>query len=316
MEHGNMLAIVGSPGSGKTTLAVKLAAEIAKKKKNVVVVCSDPFVPSVPFLLPMDMEQEVSLGALLTSPALTQNEILEACVSVPANEYISLLGYRMGENLMSYPKVTRERAVEFLVCLRHLADYVILDCTSVFEADVFSILAMEMADRVLRVGTSNLRGISYFKSHAGMLEGRADNGKYISAIGNFKTGQEWEAAAGQYGGVGFVFPYVFGRKFGRAFENRESSTYVFFTVSRSLAIFNGENSTSSIPEEKTKKDFSRRLADGSYFFDFFLFNIIYVPLRMRGIRTKRTVSFVFMDIIRDFLGYYPIRWVLSIDRKI
>ena len=36
---------------------------------------------------------------------------------------------------------------------------------------------------------------------------------------------------------------------------------------------------------------------------------------MRGIRTKRTVSFVFMDIIRDFLGYYPIRWVLSIDRK-
>ena len=45
MEHGNMLAIVGSPGSGKTTLAVKLAAEIAKKKKNVIVVCSDPFVP-------------------------------------------------------------------------------------------------------------------------------------------------------------------------------------------------------------------------------------------------------------------------------
>lgn len=208
MEYGNMLAIAGSPGSGKTTLAVKLAAEIAKKKKNVIVVCSDPFVPSVPFLLPMDMEQEVSLGALLTAPSLTQNKILAACVPVPANEYISLLGYRMGENLMSYPKVTRERAVEFLVCLRHLADYVILDCTSVFEADVFSILAMEMADRVLRVGTSNLRGISYFKSHAGMLEGRADNGKYISAIGNFKTGQEWEAAAGQYGGVGFVFPYV------------------------------------------------------------------------------------------------------------
>ena len=99
MEHGNMLAIVGSPGSGKTTLAVKLATEIAKKKKNVIVVCSDPFVPSVPFLLPMDTEQEVSLGALLTAPSLTQNKILEACVPVPANEYISLLGYRMGENL-------------------------------------------------------------------------------------------------------------------------------------------------------------------------------------------------------------------------
>lgn len=208
MENGNMLAIAGSPGSGKTTLSIKLAAEIAKKKKNVIVVCGDPFVPSIPFLLPMDTEQEVSLGALLTAPTMTQEKILKACVPVPANEYISLLGYRMGENLLSYPKVTREKAVEFLVCLRHLADYVILDCTSVFEADVFSILAMEMADRVLCMGTSNLRGISYFKSHAGMLDGRADDGKYISVIGNFKDGQEWEVVAGQYGGAGFLFPYV------------------------------------------------------------------------------------------------------------
>ena len=207
-QHGNMLAIAGSPGCGKTSLAVKLAAGIAGKRKNVVVVCSDPFVPSMPFLLPMDTEQEVSLGALLTAPALTQEKILKACVPVPDSEYASLLGYKMGENLMSYPKVTRERAVEFLVCLRHLADYVILDCTSVFEADVFSILAMEMADRVLRMGTSNLRGISYYRSHAGMLEGRSDTGKYLGAIGNYKTGQEWEAAAGQYGGAAFVFPYV------------------------------------------------------------------------------------------------------------
>ncbi len=207
-QHGNMLAIVGSPGSGKTTLAVKLAAELAGKRKNVIVVCSDPFVPSIPFLLPMDTEQEVSLGALLTAPALTQEKILKACVPVPDSEYVSLLGYKMGENLMSYPKVTRERAVEFLVCLRHLADYVVLDCTSVFEADVFSILAMEMADRVLRMGTSDLRGISYYRSHAGRLEGRSDTGKYLGAIGNYKTGQEWEAAAGQYGGAAFIFPYV------------------------------------------------------------------------------------------------------------
>ncbi len=207
-QHGNMLAIAGSPGSGKTALAVKLAAEIAGKRKNVILVCSDPFVPSVPFLLPMDTEQEVSLGALLTAPVLTQEKILRACVPVPDNEYASLLGYKLGENLMSYPKVTRERAVEFLICLRHLADYVILDCTSVFEADVFSILAMEMADRVLRMGTSNLRGISYYRSHADMLEGRAGTGKYLGAIGNYRTGQEWEAAVGQYGGAAFIFPYV------------------------------------------------------------------------------------------------------------
>ncbi len=208
MERPNMLALVGSPGSGKTTLAVKLAVELSRTKKNVILVCADPFVPSIPFLLPMDSKQEVSLGSLLTAPVLTQEKILKACVAVEGRDHLSLLGYKLGENLMSYPKVTREKAVEFLVFLRHLADYVILDCPSLFEADVFSILALEMADRVLQVGTSNLRGISYHQSHGGIFPKGEEEGKWIRAIGVFKVGQEWEAAASQYGGVDFVFPYV------------------------------------------------------------------------------------------------------------
>lgn len=207
MEYGNMLAEVGSPGSGKTTISIKTAQEIAKHHKNVIVVFADPFVPVLPFVLPMDEEQKISLGELLTLPTLTQNQILKSCVTIPDSEYISVIGYCMGESLLSYPKVTRERAIDFLVNLRHLADYVILDCTSILEADVFSILSMEMADKVLRMGTSNLRGISYYQSHWGMISGTSQE-KYISAIGNYKTGQVWEAAAEQYGGVSFVFPYV------------------------------------------------------------------------------------------------------------
>ena len=36
--HGGVLAVWGSPGSGKTTVAVKLAKHLADKKKNVVFV--------------------------------------------------------------------------------------------------------------------------------------------------------------------------------------------------------------------------------------------------------------------------------------
>lgn len=52
-----------------------------------------------------------------------------------------------------------------------------------------------------------MEAISYYQSHSGMISGTSQE-KYISAIGNYKTGQVWEAAAEQYGGVSFVFPYV------------------------------------------------------------------------------------------------------------
>lgn len=208
MEHGNMIAVAGSPGSGKTTISAKLALEAAKNRRNVILVVCDPFVPPLPYLLPADDGQEASLGELLTAPALKQERILKACVPVQESGYVSLLGYKLGEGLMSYPKLTRDRVMEFFVCLRHLADYVILDTASVFEADLFSLLGLEAADRVLWLGTPDLRGISHYRTHAGMLAGT--EGKRVSAIGNFKAGQEWEMAAEQYGGVSMVFPYVAG----------------------------------------------------------------------------------------------------------
>lgn len=209
MQQDKLLTIMGSPGSGKTTTAVKLARTLAARRKNVVLVLCDPFTPVIPALLPAGMAHDTSLGALLTAPGLTQGSILNACVPAPGSGYISLLGYRTGESLMGYPKVTRDKALELFVSLRYLADYVIIDCTAIFEADPASFVAIEAADRVLKMVTANLKGISWFQTHSPMLaDSRYRKERQMTAIGNLKVGQDWESVSGQYGGIDYMLPYT------------------------------------------------------------------------------------------------------------
>jgi len=203
------LAVLGSPGSGKTTTSIKLALELAKHKKNAVVVFCDPFTSVLPYVIPAGTAVETSLGTLLTAPGITQTDILEACVPVGQTEYVSYLGYRAGENLMAYPKVTRDKAVDFFVMLRHLADFVIIDCSTIFEADPVSIVGIETADTALRLGTSNLKGIAYYQTHMPMLADSVFHvDKHYKAISMLKPWQEWEAVSQQYGGVKYTLPYV------------------------------------------------------------------------------------------------------------
>ncbi len=209
MEQDKMLTIMGSPGSGKTTTAVKLARTLAARRKNVILVLCDPFTPVIPALLPAGTVHDTSLGFLLTAPGLTQGNILNACVPAPGSGYISLLGYKTGESLMNYPKVTRDKALELFVSLRYLADYVIIDCTTIFEADPASFVAIETADRVLKMGTANLKGISWSQTHSPMLaDSRYRKDRQVNAMGNLKVGQDWESVSGQYGGVDYMLPYT------------------------------------------------------------------------------------------------------------
>jgi len=209
MEQDKVIAVMGSPGSGKTTAALKIALTLAAAKKNVIVVFCDPFTPVIPTVLPADTNHDTSLGSLMTAPALTQAAILNACVPTEKSEYISFLGYRAGESLMMYPQITREKAVEFFVLLRYLADYIIIDCTATFEADPASIVAIELADRILRLGTANLKGVSYYLTHSPMLaDSRFRKDTHQNIIGNLKTGQDWESVSQQYGGADYILPYV------------------------------------------------------------------------------------------------------------
>lgn len=164
-KQKQMLAVWGSPGGGKTVTAVKLALELSKRKKNVVLVFTDVTAPTLPAVVSEKKLPDVSVGELLAAPGMTQEQVLKTCVPCEKNPYISFLGYKAGENVFTHAEYSKEKAVDMLVLLRHIADYVIVDCTSLLTGNVLATTALEVADDVLRVCGCDLKAISYFSSY-------------------------------------------------------------------------------------------------------------------------------------------------------
>ena len=67
-NENQMLAVWGSPGSGKTTAAVKLAVRLAQQKRDVVLLLCDMNTPMLPCICPPnELEEEHSLGSILAA---------------------------------------------------------------------------------------------------------------------------------------------------------------------------------------------------------------------------------------------------------
>ena len=74
LQEGGVVAVWGSPGSGKTTMAVKIAKYLADKKRNVVLLLCDMTAPMLPCICPAsELECERSLGSVLAAAHVTEN---------------------------------------------------------------------------------------------------------------------------------------------------------------------------------------------------------------------------------------------------
>ena len=208
-KQKQMLAVWGSPGAGKTVVAVKLALELSKRKKNVVLVFTDVTAPTLPAVVSEKKLPDVSVGELLAAPGMTQEQVLKTCVPCEKNPYISFLGYKAGENVFTHAEYSKEKAVDMLVLLRHIADYVIVDCTSLLTGNVLATTALEVADDVLRVCGCDLKAISYFSSYLSLVADRKfkpeQHIKVLSNTRPYQGGSEYENS---FGGVKYRLPYL------------------------------------------------------------------------------------------------------------
>lgn len=160
-----MIAVWGSPHSGKTLFSVKLASTIYEQYKSTVIVLhADMETTSIPVIFPNCKSSELfSVGAALSGTDVTQDEVIKNMITVKGKANFGFLGYLDGENKYSYPKCGEPKIRALFAVLKGLADYVIVDCTSNLS-NVISKVAIIDADEIIRFAVPDLKSISYYAS--------------------------------------------------------------------------------------------------------------------------------------------------------
>ena len=162
---GKMIAVCGSPNSGKTTAALKLALEIYHEKKtSVLFVSPDLRVPCMAYVFPNGKDSELySLGVALDRTDVYTEDVLKQTVCVKAMQNFGFLGFKLGENKYSYPRPTEDKVTSLLSSARNTAEYVVVDCSCDCD-DMISSIAKRDCDVALQMFTPDMRCISYYAS--------------------------------------------------------------------------------------------------------------------------------------------------------
>lgn len=166
MEKGKIIAVWGSPNSGKTTFATKLATAIYDNyQATVIVLYTDLETPVLPVIFPNEKSEDVgSVGIPLSKAEIEKDDIIRNLVVTKERQNFGFIGYHTGDNKFTYPKYGRAKAEALLNVLCSLADYVIVDCTSNLENNVLSAVAIELAEQIIRLASPDLKSISFLIS--------------------------------------------------------------------------------------------------------------------------------------------------------
>ena len=208
-RDNQVLAVWGSPSSGKTIISVKLARYIASQKKNVILVLADMSAPPLPYVCPpSDLEAETSLGNILAAAHVDGNLIRQNAILHKKNEYLTMLAMLKGENAFSYAPYTETQARELLDELRKMCDHIIIDCTSNITGDTLSAVSLIESDAVLRLVSCDLKSISYLNSQLPLLlDNKFNANKQYKAASNISSFQADDEIEQIIGGVNFKIPH-------------------------------------------------------------------------------------------------------------
>ena len=170
-SNEKIIAVWGSPYSGKTTFALKLAQALHEKHHAMVIVLfTNINTPSLPVIFPNHKSSDIySVGTVLSKTDIFQNDVVANTVTLKESMNLGFLGYRSGENHYSFPEYTSEKANSLLYVLCEIADYVVVDCMSNPDDSILSGTAMRNAGILFKLCTPDLACLSFYQSQNPIL---------------------------------------------------------------------------------------------------------------------------------------------------
>lgn len=204
-----IIAVIGSPGSGKTTVTLKLAQELYCATTNGVVIYLSPSlkVPALGVLFPNYTPDSIfSLGKMLDKTDIYEDDVLNHLVTVKAMKNFGCLGYKAGENKYSYPDLTDDKVKALFDVLHKMVGYVFVDCTEE-ENDLISQYALGMADEVIMVISPDLKSMVYLSSNESILGNHADRALRVLNVNEHELYSPIDDVRTNVKNIAFILPY-------------------------------------------------------------------------------------------------------------
>lgn len=203
-----IIAVCGSPSSGKTTAGLKIAEEIYYSTNlPVIFISPDTNTPTLSYLFPRNKDSDLfSLGEALDKTTITCEDILRQIVYTKNMKNFGFLGLKLGENKYSFPRPTEEKIREFFISCGRLAPVVIVDCMSDFN-DLISNIAMREANVNIQLISPDLRCMGYYSAYDEMYNSVQDKCVKVINLMDNDVFLPIEEVKAHFKGVDFMLPY-------------------------------------------------------------------------------------------------------------
>ena len=203
-----IIAVWGSPGSGKSVFCCILAKVLTRNKQKAIIINADAGTPMLPIWLPDQIiETSASIGQVLSAVAIDTSLVASHVTVLKSYPFIGLMGYSAGENPLSYPEFHYEMVLQLIAAAAKLVDFVILDCSSNMT-NVFTPAAIESGDLIARILTPDLRGIYYLQAHQPLLvDSRFRYNEHITFAGMARPFHAIDEMGHIIGGFDGLLPY-------------------------------------------------------------------------------------------------------------